>query len=169
MSSREAEFYAVVRCVCELFGLQGLLRDLGMPLSVWCSTDSSAWKIEDFKTQMLCVQDEVNREMVQINRINKPADLLTKYVSGERIKILLAYLDMTKETPVGSSATGSVIRSGWLQRNSGSWGQQSASSLSDWSGGNERIPEDEDDDRMEGGTRIPIGCDRMSFWEDTGG
>ena len=95
-----------------------------MPLSVWCSTDSSAWKIEDFKTQMLCVQDEVNREMVQINRINKPADLLTKYVSGERIKILLAYLDMTKETPVGSSATGSVIRSGWLQRNSGSWGQR---------------------------------------------
>ena len=54
---------------------------------------------------MLCVQDEVNREMVQINRINKPADLMTKHVSGERIKILFTYLDMTKVTPAGSSAT----------------------------------------------------------------
>ena len=34
MSSGEAEFYAVVRCVCALLGLQGLLRDLGMPMTI---------------------------------------------------------------------------------------------------------------------------------------
>ena len=38
----EAEFYAVVRCVGELLGLEGLLRDLGMPMNIQCFTDSSA-------------------------------------------------------------------------------------------------------------------------------
>ena len=39
MSSAEAEFYAVVRCICELLGLHGLLRDLGMPMNIrWSQT-----------------------------------------------------------------------------------------------------------------------------------
>ena len=42
VSSGEAEFYAVVRCVCELLGLQGLLRDLGMPMNIQCLTNPSA-------------------------------------------------------------------------------------------------------------------------------
>ena len=70
MSSGEAEIYAVVRCVCELLGLQGLLRDLGMPMNIQCFTDSSAargvamrravGKIKHLETKTLWVQDQVD-------------------------------------------------------------------------------------------------------------
>ena len=77
MSSGEAEFYAVVRCVCELLGLQGLFRDLGMPMHIRCFTDSSAargvamrgvGKIKHLETKTLWVQDQVDRGIV-LNRL----------------------------------------------------------------------------------------------------
>ena len=109
MSSGEAEFYAVVRCVCELLGLQGLLRDLGMPMRIRCFTDSSAargvamrrdvGKIKHLETKTLWVQDQVDRRIVEINKISgsaNSADLMTKHISGERIKMLLNRMGMTK-------------------------------------------------------------------------
>ena len=109
MSSGQAEVYAVVRCVCELLGLQGLLRDLGMPMHIRCFTDSSAargvamrrgvGKIKHFETKTLWVQDQVDRGIVKINKISgstNPADIMTKYISGERIKMLLNRLGMTE-------------------------------------------------------------------------
>ena len=107
MSSGEAEFYAVSRCVCELLGLQGLLRDLGMPKNIQCFTDSSTargvamrkevGKIKHPETKTLPV--EVDRGIVKINKVSgstNPADLKTKYISGERIKMLLNRRGMTE-------------------------------------------------------------------------
>ena len=103
VNSGEAEFYAVVRCVCELLRLQGLLRDLGMPMNIQCFTDSSAargvamrrWvgKFKHLETKTLWVQDQVAWGIAKINKVSANlADLMTKYISG--IKVLLSRMGM---------------------------------------------------------------------------
>ena len=109
VSSGEAEFYAYVQCVCELLGLQGLLRDLSMPMNIQCFTDSSGargvamrrevGKIKHLETKTLWVHDLVDMGIVMINKISgstNPAGLMTKYISGERIWMLLNRMGMTE-------------------------------------------------------------------------
>ena len=74
----KAKFFAVVRCVRGWLGLQGLLRDLGMPMNIWCFTNSSAARgvamhsgigqIQHLEMKTLWVQDQVDRRIVKINK-----------------------------------------------------------------------------------------------------
>ena len=55
--------------------------------------------VKHLETKTLWVQDQVDRGVVKINKISgstNPADLMTKYISGERIKMLLNRLGMTE-------------------------------------------------------------------------
>ena len=54
-------------------------------------------KIKHLETKTLWVQEQVGRSIVKINKISgstNPADLMTKYISGERIKMLLIRMGM---------------------------------------------------------------------------
>ena len=56
-------------------------------------------KIKHPELKTLWVQDHVDRRIVKINKISgstNPADLMTKYISGERIKMLLNRMGMTE-------------------------------------------------------------------------
>ena len=55
--------------------------------------------IKHLETKTLWVQDQVDRGIVKTNKISgstNPADLMTKYISGERIKMLLDRMWMTE-------------------------------------------------------------------------
>ena len=44
LSSGEAEFYGVVKGMCEALGTKGIAKDMGLDLSITLSTESSAAK-----------------------------------------------------------------------------------------------------------------------------
>ena len=44
LSSGEAEYYGVVKGMCEAFGIKGMAKDMGFDFSITLSTDSSAVK-----------------------------------------------------------------------------------------------------------------------------
>ena len=103
LSSGEAEYYGVVKGACEGLGVIGLLADLtGMTLSVELSTDSSAakaiatrrgvGKVKHLETRTLWVQDQVDRGRIGLRKIcgqTNVADLLTKYLSGVKLRDLM--------------------------------------------------------------------------------
>ena len=90
-SSGEVEFYAEIKGVAESLGLQSLLLDLGITVTVEVITDSSAamgtasrigiGKIKHLDVGWLWIQDLVKQGRVVLRNINgkvNPADLLTK-------------------------------------------------------------------------------------------
>ena len=91
MSSGEAEFYAEIKGVAESLGMQSLLADLGVTVTIEVITDSSAaigtasrigiGKIKHLDVGWLWIQDLVKQGKVALKKINgkvNPADLLTK-------------------------------------------------------------------------------------------
>ena len=102
LSSGEAEYYGVAKGGCEGIGIAGIVEDLvGVRMVIVMDTDSSAargtahrkgvGKIKHLETRTLWVQDQVARGRIILNKIDgesNPADLLTKYLSGPKIKQL---------------------------------------------------------------------------------
>ena len=102
LSTGEAEYYGVAKGGCEGIGIAGILEDLmGVRMVIVMDTDSSAargtarrkgvGKIKHLETRTLWVQDQVARGRIILNKIDgesNPADLLTKYLSGPKIKQL---------------------------------------------------------------------------------
>ena len=98
-SSGEAELYAIVSGVSEGIGIQSILADYGIQVNVHVHTDSSAaigvtkrygnGRIRHLQTQFLWIQGLVADSRVVIHKVGgkaNPADLMTKYLSGECIK-----------------------------------------------------------------------------------
>ena len=104
LSSGEAEFYALVKGICEGLGVRSLDRDLGgRELGVLLNTDSSAAKgiacrrgvgrVKHLETRTLWVQDHVTRGDVRVAKVSGEsniADLLTKYLGPSKLRSLLS-------------------------------------------------------------------------------
>ena len=99
MSSGEAELYSIVSGVSEGIGIQSILADYGVQANVHVHTDSSAaigitkrygnGRIRHLQTQFLWIQGLIADSRVTIHKVGgkaNPADLMTKYLSGECIK-----------------------------------------------------------------------------------
>ena len=101
MSSGEAEYYAAVKGASEGLGFQAACADLGMweerPVAVKVLTDSSACKgicqrtglgkIRHIDVALLWLQDMVRRGKISMRKIpgdSNPADLMTKYLTGNK-------------------------------------------------------------------------------------
>ena len=90
-------------------------------MNIQCFTDSSAargvamrrgvGKIQHLETKTLWVQDQADMGIVKMNKVSgctNPADLMTKYISGERIKMLVSRHGHDRalwKTPSGTSVT----------------------------------------------------------------
>ena len=102
LSSGEAEYDGVAKGGCEGSGIAGIEEDLmGVRMVIVMGADSSAargtarrtgvGKIKHLETRALWVQDQVARGRIILNKIDgesNPADLLTKYLSGPKIRQL---------------------------------------------------------------------------------
>ena len=101
LSSGEAEYYAAVKGASEGLGFQAACADLGMweerPVAVKVLTDSSACKgicqrtglgkIRHIDVALLWLQDMVRRGKISMRKIpgdSNPADLMTKYLTGNK-------------------------------------------------------------------------------------
>ena len=70
LSSGEAEFYGVVKGMCEALGIKGIAKDMGLDFSITLSTDSSAAKgiatrkglekVKHLETRTLWAQDKID-------------------------------------------------------------------------------------------------------------
>ena len=103
LSSGESEFYAIVKAAQAGIGLQSLLADWGLHLSVEVLSDSSAarghvsrrglGKMRHIQTRYLWVQERVGEGHIKITCVpgtKNVADVLTKAVSGVLLRRHLA-------------------------------------------------------------------------------
>ena len=103
LSSGEAEFYGVVKAAGVGLGLQSLLQDLHLEVSVRVWTDSTAsmgicgrqglGKLRHIDTQCLWIQQRVRDKTIELRKVRgevNPADLFTKHLTGaDRVESLL--------------------------------------------------------------------------------
>ena len=93
LSSGESEYYSLVRCACEAIGLAGVLREIGMVLTIDLWTDATVvrsiatrvgqggGRIKHMDTKYLWLQQKVQLKELSVNKIKglfKGADLMTK-------------------------------------------------------------------------------------------
>ena len=99
LSSGEAEYYGITKGACESIGVKGIASDLGVQLKIRLHTDTSAakgiamrkglGKVKHLETRTLWVQDKVEDGTIVMRKIpgnDNIADLLTKYLSAEKIQ-----------------------------------------------------------------------------------
>ena len=109
LSSGEAEYYGVVKGMCEALGIKGIAKDVGLDFSITLSTGSSAakgiatrkglGKVKHLETRTLWVQDKIDEGIVVVKKIGgdrNVADILTKYLSSPRLRSLLAELPVAE-------------------------------------------------------------------------
>ena len=109
LSSGEAEFYGLVRGGSQGLGIQSMFRDMGVEsLGIRLLTDASAakgiasrkglGKVKHLDVSQLWIQDRVANgdiEIVKINGNENIADILTKHVNSEDIRV---HLQKTRQT-----------------------------------------------------------------------
>ena len=105
LSSRESEFYDVVKAGGISLGYQALLRDVGITLPVRVWTDSTATigicgrqglgKLRHIDAQCLWIQQRVRDKSLELYKVrgeDNPTDLFTKHLSSpDRIDSLLKF------------------------------------------------------------------------------
>ena len=119
LSSGEAEYYAALKGACQALGMQSMLIDLGIHVSVTLFTDSSAargiihraglGKMRHLETGYLWLQAAVKAKRLQIRKVlgtDNPADLFTKHLSSADMWKHLETLDMTSEEGRSSAVPG---------------------------------------------------------------
>lgn len=102
LSSAEAELVAMVKCTSECMGIRSLLRDCGMEMSGTAFADSSAalaiakrkgaGKLRHIHVSALWIQDAQDRGETEFKKIlgtQNPADLMTGYLTREKIDMCL--------------------------------------------------------------------------------
>ena len=103
LSSAEAERFRIVKGASEAIGARGLLEDFGVPCAIDVCTDASAavgackrtgvGRIRHFDTRLLWIQDKIRAKEIVLSRtpwVENPANLMTKYLSGEAVSGHLA-------------------------------------------------------------------------------
>ena len=115
LSSAEAEFYSMVEGVLRGYDMVGLNRELGKEecvMSVILGTDSSAakgfasrrgvGKMRHMQVRWLWLQEEVKKGNVRVFKVKgveNPADLMTKFLSGEEIRRHLEAMNLEAVRP----------------------------------------------------------------------
>ena len=102
LSSAEAELIAMVKCTAECMGIRAMMRDWGKKMSGTLFADSSAalaiakrkgaGKLRHIHVSSLWIQDQQDREETEFRKIlgtENPADLMTKYLTREKIDACL--------------------------------------------------------------------------------
>ena len=124
LSSGEAEFYGVVKAAGVGLGLQSLLRDLHLDVSVRVWTDSTATmgicgrqglgKLRHIDTQCLWIQQRVRDKTIELRKVRgdvNPADLFTKHLTGsDRVESLLGLFGCRFSD--GRAASAPALRTG---------------------------------------------------------
>ena len=124
LSSGEAEFYGVVKAAGVGLGLQSLLQDLHLGVSVRVWTDSTAsmgicgrqglGKLRHIDTQCLWIQQRVRDKTIELRKVRgevNPADLFTKHLTGaDRVESLLGLFGCYFSG--GRAATAPALRAG---------------------------------------------------------
>ena len=95
LSSREAEYYGLVKVASHSLGIQAVVGDMGITLGINISTDSSAakgiasrrglGKMRHIEVNQLWLQDKIAEGIVTLIKIlgsGNQADILTKHVSA---------------------------------------------------------------------------------------
>ena len=95
LSSGEAEYYGVVKGMCEALGIKSNAKDMGLDFSITLSIDSSAakgiatrkglGKVKHLETRTLWAQDKIDEGKVVVKKIGgdrNVAGILTKYLSA---------------------------------------------------------------------------------------
>ena len=94
LSSREAEFYGLVKASGAGHGHQSLLRDMGldMPVCVWTNssaaiaTRSGLGKLRHLETHTMWVQEKNRTVAIAVRKVAgevNPSDLFTKHLPSE--------------------------------------------------------------------------------------
>ena len=105
LSTGEAELYALNKAAAQALGLQSLLADMGINLSVRLHTDATTGraiatrrglgKVRHIAVNELWLQEQVEKEAVTIFKIKNKfnlADLLTKYLTRDEIEHIIDYM-----------------------------------------------------------------------------
>ena len=100
LSSGEAEYYGIVKGASIGLGLRSMLQDFGIDMKVRINTDASAakgiacrrglGKVRHIEVNQLWIQDRVANGDIEIRKINGKeniADILTKHVNAEDIRV----------------------------------------------------------------------------------
>ena len=95
--SAESEYYSMVRCASEAFGLANTIREFGHEAQVRIWTDAAAARglalqsgsgaIKHVETKYFWVQQKEKNQELRIKKIRgtvNPADLMTKHLDGKR-------------------------------------------------------------------------------------
>ena len=115
MSSAGAEFYSMVEGVLRGYEMTGLSGELGEEVSVIkvvLGTDSSAakgfasrrgvGKMRHMQVRWLWLQEEVKKGNVRVFKVKgveNPADLMTKFLSGDEIRKHLEAMNLEAVKP----------------------------------------------------------------------
>ena len=102
LSSGEAEYYGIVKGASIGLGLRSMLRDFGVEVAIRVNTDASAakgmansrglGKVRHIEVNQLWIQDRVANgdiEIIKVNGNQNIADILTKHVNAEDIRVHL--------------------------------------------------------------------------------
>ena len=105
LSTGEAELYALNKTGAQSLGLQSILEDMGIKLSVRLHTDATTGraiatrkglgKVRHIAVNELWLQEKVQQEAVSILKIKNKfnlADLLTKYLSKNGIEQIIDFM-----------------------------------------------------------------------------
>ena len=117
LSSGEAELHGIAYGAAQAIGLQSLRKDLGWNLGVRVHSDATAaigickrkgiGNIRHLATTDLWIQDKVRSksfELVKVLGVDKPADVLTKYVNRETMNKALAKVGLVATSGRPASA-----------------------------------------------------------------
>ena len=100
LSSGEAEFYSLVKGASNALGLQAMIKDLGIYLTLQINTDATAavgmvrrsgfGRVRHNDVSQLWIQDMVSKGKIKITKVRTEdnlSDTLTKHVKSEILKI----------------------------------------------------------------------------------
>jgi len=109
LSSGEAELYGAVKLGCELIGIKSLARDFGLDVQLHMYLDAKATigmlsrrgagNMKHVETNQFWLQQTVASKVVVVHKVSTDtnfADILTKYLSGERIRFLSELMRLTR-------------------------------------------------------------------------
>ena len=108
LSSGEAELYAAVKLGCEMLGIKSLAADFGIKVQLHMYIDAKATfgmlmrrgagGMKHIETCNFWLQQKMYEKIIFLHRINSednPADILTKYLSGDKMNIFRKLLGYT--------------------------------------------------------------------------
>jgi len=108
LSSGEAELYGAVKLGCELMGIKSLAQDFGLDVALDMHLDAKATigmlmrrgagGMKHIETNNFWLQNVIANKIVVLHKVHTDdnmADILTKYLSGDKLSHLLNLMRIT--------------------------------------------------------------------------